>query len=173
MDRFVRGKCMTDRKIQQGARLFNIFRQLTAAAVTGVLFTNSAGAENSKDFAVMARESWSAFECSSLASVSSNAKEQERLFLFGYDQGKKFIAALQAQKIEEEDLSTEAPLMVLFLLQGPTPDFMLGRIFEAAQNSALKDVFGSGRDYNPEDLQKSIADGRFWKDNCQLIGKQR
>jgi hypothetical protein len=52
-------------------------------------------AEDSREYAIMARAAWSAFECSSLASKSNDAKEQERLFLFGYDQGKQFIAAVQ------------------------------------------------------------------------------
>jgi hypothetical protein len=68
----------------------------------------------------MARAAWSAFECSSLASKSNDAKEQERLFLFGYDQGKQFIAAVQAGKVKQEHLSAEAPLIMLLLLQGPT-----------------------------------------------------
>ena len=100
------------------------FIQLMLTATIGFLFSNPSTAESSKDYAVMARASWSALECSSLASKSKNFKEQERLFLHGYDQGQKFIAAVKSEKVKREDLSTEAPLMML-LLQGPTADFML------------------------------------------------
>jgi hypothetical protein len=119
--------------------------------------------------AVMARAAWSAFECSSLASKTKNLQEQERLFLFGYDQGQKFIAALKAGK--REHLSTEAPAVMLLLLEGPTPDFMLGRIFEVAQRSALEEVYKTGQNFNSEEIQETIAKDKFWNLNCQLIGK--
>lgn len=128
-------------------------------------------AEDSRTYAVMARATWSAFECSSLASKAKDPKEQERLFLFGYDQGQKFIAALRAGKIKREHLSTEAPMILLLLLEGPTPDFMLGRIFEAAQESALEDVYKSNESFNSDEVQSTLAKTKFWKLNCQLIGK--
>jgi hypothetical protein len=148
-------------------------RLIHLAITVGLLSASRAEAAESKDYAVMARATWSAFECSSLASKSENKKEQERLFLFGYEQGLKFISALKAQKIKKEDLSNEVPLMMLLVLEGPTPDFMLGRIFDAAQDSALKDVYKMGETFNPEDVQKSIAEDKFWKLNCQFIGKQK
>lgn len=149
------------------------FVQLMLVAVFGFLVTNPAMPEDSKDYVVMARAAWSAFECSSLASKSKNPKEQERLFLFGYDQGHRFIAALAAQKVTREDLSTEAPLSFLLLLEGPTADFMLGRIFEAAQKSALEGAHKSGKSFNSEEMQEAIAKNKFWKLNCQLIGNQK
>lgn len=139
--------------------------------VVGVLFASISVAETSRDYAIMARAAWSAFECSSLASKSGDAKEQERLFLFGYDQGKKFIVAVQTNKVKEQDLSREAPLIMLLLLQGPTADFMLGRVFEAAQESALKDVYKTGEVFHDDETQKANAKNKFWKLNCQLIGK--
>ncbi len=57
--------------------------------------------QTSKEYAVMGRQAWSAFECASLASVIGDVEEQERLFLFGYEQGKKFLAAVEAEKIQE------------------------------------------------------------------------
>lgn len=149
------------------------FIQLMLATAIGFLFSNPSTAESSKDYAIMARASWSAFECSSLASKSKNFKEQERLFLHGYDQGQKFIAAVKSEKVKREYLSTEAPLMMLLLLQGPTADFMLGRIFEAAQKSALEDVYKTGQNFNSDEMQESLAKNKFWKLNCQLIGKHK
>lgn len=148
------------------------FIQLMLTAAIGFLFSNPSTAENSKDYAIMARASWSAFECSSLASKNKNFKEQERLFLHGYDQGQKIIAAVKSEKVKREDLSTEAPLMML-LLQGPTADFMLGRIFEAAQKSALEDVYKTDQNFNSDEMQESLAKNKFWKLDCQLIGKHK
>ena len=132
-----------------------------------------ASAQNSKEYAQMAKASWCAFECSSLASKAGNAGEQERLFVYGYEQGKKFISAVQSKKINQKDLSSEAPLVMLLLLQGPSPDFMLGRIYESAQDSALKDVFSTGEHFNSNEEQKAIAKNKLWNLNCQLIGNAR
>ena len=144
---------------------------LAVLGAVGMLFPSMSVAEISKDYAIMARATWSAFECSSLASKSGDPIEQERLFLFGYDQGKKFIAAVQSKQVKEQDLSGEVPLMMLLLLQGPSADFMLGRVFEAAQESVLKDVYKTGEVFHDDEAQKSNAGNKFWKLNCQLIGR--
>ena len=130
-------------------------------------------AQNSKEYAGMARSTWAAFECASLASKLKNSTEQERLFTYGYKTGLSFISALQTGKIEQKDLSGEAPWLMLLLLQGPTPDFMLGRVYEAAQDEALKNVLHTAEKLNPEDIQRLIAQSEFTKRNCQLIDKAR
>ena len=136
-----------------------------------VIFSKSAYATSSSEYAAMGKAAWSAFECSVLAEKSKNQKEQERLFKYGYDQGLKFIEAIQENKVKRDDLSKESPLMMLLLLQGPTPDFMLGRVFEGALDSALKDVYKTGEQFNSDEMQETIAKNKFWKQNCQLIGK--
>ena len=128
-------------------------------------------AESSSDYAAMGKAAWSAFECSALAEKSKNPKEQERLFKYGYAQGLKFIEAIQAEKVKGEDLSKGVPIMMLLLLQGPTPDFMLGRVFEGALDSALEDVYKTSEKFNSDEMQETIAKNKFWKQNCQLIGK--
>lgn len=126
--------------------------------------------QTSKEYAVMGRQAWSAFECASLASVTGDVEEQERLFLFGYEQGKKFLAAVEAEKIQEEDYSSEVPIGVSFLLGGPSADFMLGRIFEGAQENALEDIYTT--DLNDTDEIREIrAENKFRGGNCQLVGK--
>lgn len=151
---------------------FGLVRLLLSAAL-GPLLTTPNLAASSKDYAVMAQSTWSAFQCSSLAAKSDNSKEQERLFLFGYEQGQEFIAAVKAEKVTREDLSNDAPLLLLLLLQGPTPDFMLGRIFESAQDIALEGIYRTGGNLNSVDDQKSLAKSKFWSLNCQLIGEKK
>ena len=120
----------------------------------------------------MGRAAWSAFACSSLAAKLGEIKEQERLFQFGLQQGRKFIEAIQAGQVNEEDLRSEPPMYMLMLLQGPTADFMLGRVYEAAQDSALHDVVaGTTGEVRDEASQKSIAGNKFTKQNCRLIGE--
>lgn len=126
---------------------------------------------SSQEYAVMGRESFSAFQCSVLASVMSDAQEEERLFTFGYEQGKKFLNALSANKISEEDVSSEVPVGITWVLGGPSIEFMLGRIYTSASDAALENVYPTDGTYISEDLRKSIAENDFNEGNCQLIGK--
>ena len=141
------------------------------AAVVALGFAGQVCAERAGRYGIMAQSAWSAFQCSVLAEKSRNMAEQERLFAFGYDQGLKFIAALESGTAKKDDLSRAAPFSMLLLLQGPTPDFALGRIFEAALRSALEDVFASADSYDSASIQESIAAAEFLKRNCNLIGR--
>lgn len=114
----------------------------------------------------MGRQIYSAFQCSSWASKNDNLKEAERLFIFGYEQGKKFINALTAQKIKEEDIFSEVPIGVTMLLQGPSTEFILGRIHSHAEEDALKEVYKTGNNFNSNEIQKSIASNKFLDGNC-------
>jgi len=141
------------------------------AAACGLLITKPGLAETPSPYGVMAQSTWSAFQCAVLAEKANNSNEQERLFKFGYAQGLKFIAALDSGEAKTNDLSGEAPHSMLVLLQGPSPDFMLGRIFEVALRSALEDVYTIVDYYRPDERQESIAAAEFWKRNCALLGK--
>lgn len=143
---------------------------LYIVAILGIVSPSRATAESSKEYAMMGRTVWSAFECSSLASESNNPKEQDRLFKLGYRQGNKFIAALESGKMKKEDLNSSVPTVVLLLLQGPTPDFMLGRIFESAQTSALKDVYKNDAHNDSKELRALTAGNRFASSNCEIVG---
>lgn len=139
-------------------------------ALAALILAQPAMAERQNPYSVMAHSAWSAFQCSVLAEKARNMAEQKRLFEFGYDQGMKFIKALESGTAKKEELSRTAPISML-LLQGPTPDFALGRIFEAALRSALEDVFTSAEAYDSEAVQESMATREFWKRNCSLVGK--
>lgn len=135
---------------------------------------NSSYNQTSKEYAVMGRELWSAFSCSTWASHFENQKEAERLFLFGYKQGEKFLGAVQAGKITDEDFSQEVPIGVSWSLAGPNNDFVLGVLYTNAQDDALEEVFYINYDktkLNSDDLQKSIAESKYRDGNCQLIGR--
>ena len=144
---------------------------LFSIIVISFSLTSSAIAESSKEYALMGKSTWSAFECSVLAGKIGNTKEQERLFLFGYEEGLKFINALKSNKIKRKDLSSEIPMAMKWSLQGPTSDFMLGRVFEVAMEYALKDVYKTDNNTYDVDMQKTIAKHKFSKSNCSLIRK--
>ncbi|MBV6862923.1 hypothetical protein [Xanthomonas euvesicatoria] len=139
---------------------------LLAAAV----FVPVAAAQSSGEYVRMSRASWSAFECSAYADVLEKSSEHERLFRYGYEQGKAFIEAARAGHVKEADLQSISPSGFLMLAKGPIADFALGRVFEGALENALKDV------YTPEnilekDLQKSVASRKYVAANCEFLGR--
>ena len=144
-------------------------RELLLVGLVVLLVGPVATAQGSKAYAQMGTATFSAFECSSLAAEAGNKKEQKRLFLYGYEKGKQFILAVEAKKVKQSDLNSETPIAVLMLLEGPTPDFMLGRIYASAQDDVLKDVFKTGSHFNSPSEWKTIAANKFRKLNCELI----
>lgn len=142
--------------------------------VVAVLFAASPAviAAESADLAKMGRAAWAAFECSSLASVLERPKDQERLFRFGYEQGKEFLHAMQGGRITAKDLNSIAPSGLLMVAQGPTADFILGRVFESAQDNALKDVITTETVLH-KDLKQAIASRKYSSGNCEIIGNRR
>lgn len=143
---------------------------LVLSAAAALMFAGPAAAERANPYVIMAQSAWSAFQCSVLAEKANNMAEQKRLFEYGYAQGKKFIAALDAGNAKKDDVPGAAPFSMLLLVRGPTPDFALGRIFEAALRAALEDVFAANDAYASEGMQQSAATREFWKRNCSLIG---
>lgn len=145
-------------------------RRLLLAGLFLSLVGAAASAQDSKAYAKMGDAALNGFECSYLAAMAGNKEQQKRLFLFGYKQGKAFISAVRAKKVKQSDLDSETPMMVFFALQGPTSDFMLGRLYESAQNDVLKDVFKSVSPLNALRESKTVAANEFRKRNCDLIG---
>lgn len=125
--------------------------------------------KTSKQYAIMAREAWSAFQCSIWASQKDDHKETERLFYFGYEKGKEFIGALEAKKINEEDAKREVPIGFSMSLSGPTPDFALGTIYSAATDDAYKATEADISDPNWEAIKKTNAMHKYQDSNCMLL----
>lgn len=132
--------------------------------------TPSALAQSSADYARMSRASWSAFECAAFADVLGKTQDHERLFKYGYEQGKAFLEAARAGRVDEKDLSSISPSGFLMLANGPTADFALGRVFEGALENGLKDVITSETVLEDE-LKKSIASRKFGDANCEILGR--
>lgn len=148
----------------------NRIRNLVVCTMMTLISGTHAFATSSSEYALMGSASWSAFECSVLAGYS-NPKEQERLFNYGYSQGITFINALRENKVKQEDLYNKVPMGMMMHIQGPTSDFALGRVYEKAADSGLKDIIKSGDKMNDKGIQQMLAEGRYSQRNCQLIGK--
>ncbi len=151
---------------------FACLSSLSALAIAFV-WANVAMAQTSKDYAKLGRTAWNAFECSALASKSKNPQDQERLFHFGYEQGLRFIDAVRAGDVERQDISAAVPLAMALRLQGPTADFILGRVFEAAQKSALDSIYKAGETVVSDELQLTLARNEFLNRNCRALGNRQ
>lgn len=156
-------------------RIFNVrsmnyaLHLLTAAAMS--IAGSPAFAQTSKDYAAMGAASWAAFECSSLAAHANNREQQERLFLYGYKMGQEFVKAVLRNKVDRKDLLSDVPSGFVMMLEGPSIDFILGRVFENAQDNALKGVLVTNGELNPPELQAAYSETKFQKANCRLVGK--
>jgi hypothetical protein len=140
--------------------------RLTATAfITTALACGPAHAQEAQ----LGRLSWAAFYCATLAGQANEQSEQERLFILGYQSGLSFINALQEGRVTEEQTDATVPLIVMLSLSGPTPDFMLGRVYEAAAEKAYDDVSGELDQILGPEMRRSVAMGLFESNNCILL----
>ena len=149
----------------------DVMRTATIIATLFCLSASSAGAteQSSKELASLGLTTWSAFECTSWASVMKDEKQTELLFELGLSSGRQFIESVRAGKVTREDISAEVPIGLVMLLQGPSTDFILGRIFESVQEYALKEVVKSKDGVNEKPVQAVIASNMFRAANCSLL----
>lgn len=142
--------------------------RIFVVAVIAISYSMHALAEAASERTMIAEKSvlsWRAFECSVLAEKKGDIAEQERLFRLGYDEGMIFLRALDAGKLNRETLRAHAAWRFTFRLGGPSHDFRLGRIFEAAADEVYGQVF-TGTD---EELQRLEASNEFTRRNCSLL----
>jgi hypothetical protein len=55
--------------------------------------------------------------------------------------------------------------LILFVLKGPSADFILGRIWEAVIDEVTKDILNT----DDKALQKAVARRKFSQMNCSLM----
>jgi hypothetical protein len=125
-----------------------------------------------------ARLAWSAFECSLLAELAEEKKEQERLFSVGLTYGATFISDVIAKKAHKSEVE-DMPVGFSWVLGGPNADFILGRVYESAIGDAYDSIVKHDANGIPindpakwnmdEELKASLAQTEFLKSNCVLI----
>lgn len=121
---------------------------------------------------------WTSFECGTYAEMSGDRERQGVLFERGMTAGKQFFAAVEAGTITEEEHREHVPYILPMLAQGPSVDFVLGRIFESVMNSAYDDVVKEDMAglplpieewINDDELKKSRAQLLYQRSNCDLL----
>jgi hypothetical protein len=147
------------------------------AAFGMALLALDAHAQTPTEKARTGRIVWSAFQCATYAEMAGNPKEQSRLFDLGVRAGRSFLEAFKGPGMPEE-VQREVPIGVLMLLQGPSPDFIVGRIFENAMRDAYDDIVTRDNNGIPLDaskhlqdpqLRKSKAQNKYLRANCALL----
>ena len=113
-----------------------------AAGVMLVVFScvaqsRAASSEESADLGLKAS---AAFQCAALASAYGNSADQERLFNLGYSTGRALIEEAQTGSISTDDFKKDVPAEFFTPFEGPSPDFMLGRIWQITVSDTLKDI---------------------------------
>jgi hypothetical protein len=125
-----------------------------------------------------ARVMLSAWMCSEYAEIKGDEAESERLFLLGYGAGKQFLAAAKAGTITPEERHSTVPMVLQWMMSGPTPEFILGRMYESATSDAFDKVTAKNangfplevKDWITDDkLKTSIAETKFVQANCEII----
>jgi hypothetical protein len=125
----------------------------------------------------LGRVMWSAFSCGIYAEMSGNISEQERLFEVGITAGRNFVDGIRNKTITDTEVR-KAPIGVLMRMNGPSTDFIIGRIFEAAAEDAFDRVAKEdSRDfpiYDPtkwadDELKVIRAKKKYQNSKCILI----
>jgi|SRR5690625_204035 len=114
---------------------------------------------------------WASFSCAALAKEAKEGLEHDRLFEYGYMQGKKFLLAYVSQEVSYRELATSRiPVGIVLSLEGPSIDFVLGRIYEMRIQGATSQVqFSEGKITDVKD-QPEIAKRLYREQNCSVIG---
>jgi len=108
-----------------------------------------------ENYGALAKTSYIAFECSTLAMYLKDKAEGKRLFDYGYKTGKDYLAAWEGGKLNKDN-NKEAPI-AWTLVGGPSTDFILGQVSEIATVNISK---------NPRKAQEL-----FNKAKCHTLGQ--
>jgi hypothetical protein len=113
---------------------------------------------------------WSAFECFTYALASEKPEEADRLFVVGLKAGRDFMDAVKSGNVSKEELFSDVPSGVSDRLAegGPSNDFIIGRMYEAANAWAIKTLSESKASLDKE-VRTMIAEDTYGKRNCALI----
>jgi hypothetical protein len=118
-DREVQADIAGERVVVTSQRLRGGFHRLALFLAAGLLLLQI-GAKADENHINRPRLTWSAFECSTYASVARKDIESQRLFELGMQTGRSSLEAMQNGTLPASERE-DAPVGMLFVLQGPVP----------------------------------------------------
>lgn len=152
------------------------FRHAAIGFVALAFATSAQSQSTSKDAALSGRRAWDAMRCAGYAAFAENANEQMRLEKLGLNEGRVFLTAARDGKIAQSDFESTVPLRYYPIMTGPTVDFVLGRIWQAAEEYVgdklwERDRWDSKNDYVSPDKAaiKARAQRYYDSENCKSL----
>jgi hypothetical protein len=168
----------TSQRISRGLSLLKAFPALFLLCSLLAVLVGTQQTSSDEAKARLSQLMWSAFMCSTYAENAEKKEEQNRLFDAGYKAGQSFMAAVEGGQVSKDDFSKHVPVYVGLLLQGPSTEFVLGRIFEFASGQANDQIVkrdASGATLETKDrirdklLRKMKAERLYDQRNCRVI----
>jgi len=151
-------------------------KALALGIIIPLIWASSAWANEEdakKSFTMFAK-----WECSIWANMMGDTEASERLFLSGLEDANIFVNAAWDGKITPEQARTSVPFSVSLSMQGPNPDFVIGRLYEMISSTAHDKIVTQDRAGMPlapadfvtdKELQRSLANGQFHSANCHIF----
>lgn len=136
----------------------------TLAAVLLILLSPCASAADSAGYVRMGAKAWKAFECAALSHELERPADEKQHFDYGYSQGKTYLDAFRAGEVAKRDVFTTLPSGFMPRAEGSSIDFALGRVYEAAAQSALRDVNTRG---TYDETRKALSD-KYSANDCRV-----
>jgi len=148
-------------------------RQMTRfiiPALAVLLFALPVYAETSLEYAKIGQKIFPAFQCSIAAEHAKKPDAQKRLFTLGVESGRVFLKAVQQGKVKREDISKTVAIAVTMRLKGPSIDFMLGSMWEAALEHYYKKLTENCDSCVSDDgLKKMKGENNYRVQNCEFL----
>lgn len=142
------------------------------ALVAAVAFIGAAHAEIATEDARLARLSWSAYRCAALAEWASKPDAQSRLLNLATDAGRRFIEGVKEGSISRESVMNHAPFGFVDLMDGPSTDFILGRVYGATLDGAEGAILAAcDQCWIGSEHHNATAGNLYHKENCELLGR--
>ena len=111
------------------------------------------------------------------AELSGKFEKQDRLFILGYEISQALLKDIQGETISAAE-KEKIPVGVLFVLTGPSIEFIVGRIYSAAVNDAndsVEKIDSTGlTQFDPtkwadDESRRVRAGNKYSESNCSLL----
>lgn len=86
------------------------------------------------------RRAWDAFQCAGFAATMHDKEAFDGVFARGFSTAHVFLDALQKERIKRAHFEKEIPSPMRASLEGPSADFVVGRVYQTALESAVHAV---------------------------------
>lgn len=97
--------------------------------------------QSSGDYAKLSFEFQNIVRCITYADTPQHRKKLLMLAPKAISVGRKFVSAAIDRKIEAADWTSYVPMEYRLRIQGPTADFVVGRLWEFTKTKALSSIF--------------------------------